>query len=663
MIKKLTLLCLTLAAITGLMAQNNNTHGSEKAGSGIYNRLQRNAKDINFSTSDIQFWCGTGDNEATVIIAWDDYTTPTALVWGVRWNSADDDVVAISLIDSIATYDSRFSYDFSGLIANVQYTENGETLYSPTNYWCYYLNGAWAMLGYGDQPVEDGDVIEMSGTCMFDMTTATPAIDPNAPVDPVDPGQDTTPRINDTTIAPASILYWVGQGQHQMVLAVNWASPDTALAWGVRFAEDTTTLQAVMDSIACHDYRFSYLPGQWGIDDIIFNDYLGTRFALSQADGLYNYWWSNINGSACSWGYTMQPIVDGDFMKWGDVANAIVVDTMFGYPSEFAWLIPIAPVSPLVSGPFCGAAETEGSQAVAYTDSRIKGWATGCTLVLGPQDIADPDSPLVSYGDSTQALGPCTDNNLNVVSLGDGGMATLTFLNPITNGEGPDFAVFENSFNDNFLELAFVEVSTDGEHFVRFPATSLTSPCHNVGPYGGIDPTYIDGLAGKYRTGFGTAFDLEQLRDSANINIDSILFVRVIDVVGSNNPEHATYDQYGHIIIDPYPTASYSSGFDLDGICVLNWIEINNPDTNTTPEGIITPLASSVTIYPNPASTQATVTVAHQGQHTLALYDITGRQLRNLTFQGTATTLSLAELPNGLYIVNIDGLISKLSKQ
>lgn len=653
MIKKLTLFCLALASLTGLMAQTNNDRGTDKAGRGIYNSLHRNAKDINFNTSDIQFWCGTGDNEATVIVAWDDYTTPTALVWGVRWDSNDEDVVAISLIDSIATYDSRFSYDFSGLISNVEYTDNGQTLYSPTNYWCYYLNGMWAMMGYGDQPVEDGDVIEMSGTCMFDMTTATAAIDPNASVDP---GEDTntTPRVQDTTIASADILYWVGQGRHQMVMAVNWASPDTAMAWGVRFDEDTTTLQAVMDTIACHDYRFSYIPGQWGIDDIVYNDYLGTRLALSQTDD-YNYWWSNINGTACSFGYTAQPIVDGDFMKWGDVANAIVVDTMWGYPSEYAWLTPIAPVSQLVSGPFCGAAGTEGSQAIEYTDSRIKGWATGCTLVLGTQNIADENSPLVTYGDSTQALGPCDNNNLNVVSLGDGGMATLTFAHPITNGEGPDFAIFENSFNDNFLELAFVEVSTDGENFVRFPATSLTSACHNVGPYGGIDPTYIDGLAGKYRTGFGTAFDLEQLRGSDLIDIDSIIYVRVIDVVGSTDPDFATLDQYGHIVVDPYPTDSYSSGFDLDGVCVLNWIE-----RNTEPQGIGTAEAQRLQLYPNPANSQVTITLSHDGTHQVALYDMTGRMVKNLTFSGSQAVLSLDGMAEGVYMLRADGMAQKL---
>jgi len=59
---------------------------------------------------------------------------------------------------------------------------------------------------------------------------------------------------------------------------------------------------------------------------------------------------------------------------------------------------------------------------------------------------------------------------------------------------GFDFAVFENSFNDSFLELAFVEVSSDGINFVRFPATSNTQTDVQITGFGTIDPTYINNL-------------------------------------------------------------------------------------------------------------------------------------------------------------------------
>lgn len=219
---------------------------------------------------------------------------------------------------------------------------------------------------------------------------------------------------------------------------------------------------------------------------------------------------------------------------------------------------------------FDGAVGTEGCKAVSCTDSRIVSWATGAELRLGVQNIAIANSPLVSYKDFREALGPCrSDDNLSVVSLGDGGVATLTFDRPIKNGEGPDFAVFENSFNDTFLELAFVEVSSDGVHFVRFAATSNT-PAESVGGYGETDPTKINNLAGKYRSGWGTPFDLEELSGSENLDINNIRFVRIIDVIGTIDPAYATRDSHGNIVVDPYPTDSYSGGFDLDGVAVLH---------------------------------------------------------------------------------------------
>lgn len=637
-----------MAMMIGSMAQNNNAlYGNkDKAAEGIYKRILNNGKEVTFTADDVQFWCGTGSNQAVIVVGWDDATDPQAIGWGVRWNGP---VVAIDLIDSIATYDSRFSYQFGGgLISNVEFSDNGETLTSEYNWWCYYINGDWAS-GYGAQDVEDGDYLELSGDCSWEFTTATPAVDPNAVI-------DTTPTIPDATIAHADILHWVGMGENEVVIAVNWNAPDTCLAWGVRFGADTITLKDAMDSIMCKDYRFKYVPGDWGIDEIIFNDYQGTHYSLTDVEN-FNYWWCNYNGAAADYAYDEQQLVNGDQVKWGDPTCGIVIDTMWGYPSEIVWTKEVSAVPALVSGPFCGAAETEGSTAIHYSDTLFKGWASGCELNLGRTDIADPDAAIVSYGSANDAIGAVVEGNLAVVSLGDGGSATLTFDYPITNGEGYDFAVFENSFNDTFLELAFVEVSTDGEHFVRFPSTSLTSSCHGVGGSGGINPTYIDGLAGKYRTGYGTPFDLEQLRDSANIDIDSIMFVRIVDVVGSIDAEFATYDSWGNMVVDPYPTGSYSSGFDLDGVGVINW---KYTEPNIEPEGIDNVVAQQISLYPNPAQAEVTCTVSMDGEHVMNIFDMTGRQLMHTTFQGTHTTINVAALSSGIYMVRIDGQAHRL---
>lgn len=389
------------------------------------------------------------------------------------------------------------------------------------------------------------------------------------------------PVPEEATIAASDILYWVGEGQNQAIMAINW--PDTALAWGYRFDGNKTVANMVND-ITAADPRLSYTTGTYGIDDILFARAEGDTLRKSSSDS----WWSGTNNGMSDAGMG-QPLHNNDFEKWAEGTTGVLVDSTWVDASggywDYTYVYPmtIHPVSvPDTTGtnpqpqpehgPFCGAVGTADCDAIDGHSSSIVAWATGVSVVRGLDDIAVPDGPHVIYGSESDAVGAIDFTTTTAVSLGDGGSATVTFAHPIRNGEGPDFAVFENSFDDYFLELGFVEVSTDGERFVRFPATSLTQTDSQVVSH--VDPTFINNLAGKYRVGYGTPFDLEELRDSTGINIDSIVYVRIIDVVGSIDPQYATYDAYGHIVNDPYPTSDptgnwRSGGFDLTGVAVM----------------------------------------------------------------------------------------------
>jgi hypothetical protein len=167
-------------------------------------------------------------------------------------------------------------------------------------------------------------------------------------------------------------------------------------------------------------------------------------------------------------------------------------------------------------------------------------------------------------------------NNAGVLSLGDAGSIILGFAQPITNGAGYDFAVFENGFTSGslaYLELAFVEVSSNGADFFRFNATSLTPTATQIGSFGLLDATNLNNLAGKYVGSFGTPFDLGELAGTSPLlGVNNVQFVRLIDVVGTINPLYATLDGQGNIVNDPWPTAFGSSGFDLDAVGVLNQV-------------------------------------------------------------------------------------------
>lgn len=211
------------------------------------------------------------------------------------------------------------------------------------------------------------------------------------------------------------------------------------------------------------------------------------------------------------------------------------------------------------AGPFPPAAGQEGSTAIPMNDDRFVAWATGWTNQIPGANLSE------DWTNVTRALGPASGDMYDVVSLGDHGQLTMTFGAPIVDGPGYDFAVFGNSFNDHFLELAYVEVSSDGTNFFRFHNESLTpTNVHFIGA--NMDPTLIDGLAGKYKVGYAMPFDLDDVKQHAPaLDVHNVRFVRLIDIVGDGSYT----DSVGRIIYDPYPTTD-SAGFDLEAIGVLN---------------------------------------------------------------------------------------------
>lgn len=239
--------------------------------------------------------------------------------------------------------------------------------------------------------------------------------------------------------------------------------------------------------------------------------------------------------------------------------------------TAFLFLIPACAA---IGGPYDGEAGSPGSLAIPADSPAILGWASGvASLIRGPADISNTAFGFASFGEPALALGPATSDPLHVVSLGDGGSITLTFGMPIANGVGPDFAVFENSFNDAFLELAFVEVSSDGLNFIRFPSVSLTPTDVQIGTFGTVDPTDIHNLAGKHAGGYGTPFDLADLVGlNPDLDLMAITHVRLVDVIGSVNPTLASTDSGGRLINDPWPTPFATGGFDLDAVAVLNTV-------------------------------------------------------------------------------------------
>lgn len=285
-----------------------------------------------------------------------------------------------------------------------------------------------------------------------------------------------------------------------------------------------------------------------------------------------------------------------------------------------------------------------GTNAIRKDSSCFVSWASGGTVTRGFLDIADTTivasgSNRASYGNLNLALGPATGSVTDVLSLGDSGVATLSFDQFITDGPGYDFAVFENGFMDDYLEMAHVEVSSDGIHFFRFPSTTeipLTTQSSNASY---TDCRMIDNLAGKYRLGYGTPFDLSDLPNDPNLNKSAVTLVRIIDVIGSISG-HVTTDQYGTAINDPYPTAFESGGFDLEAIGIINGT-LGVDDLETL----------NVKVFPNPAADYIQIIV--NGEADLSLYSTDGRLILTKK-QLNSTFISMDEFATGMYYLQVN---------
>ncbi len=215
---------------------------------------------------------------------------------------------------------------------------------------------------------------------------------------------------------------------------------------------------------------------------------------------------------------------------------------------------------------------------VAISPADIRAWAnevitfeptpSGSAAGLESNALGRADEVLVSLGDLDAA---------EIAQQNSPGSITLSLPFAITDGPGWDFAVFENAGNFFtepfwFAELAYVEVSSNGTDFERFPSTSL-----NVEPgagtadteieagfgrdFAGVNITNISNLAGIHPAGSGTGFDLADLAGTS-VDVNNIEYVRIIDIPGDGT----FLDAAGNGILDAWPGGAENGGFDLDAV-------------------------------------------------------------------------------------------------
>ena len=300
-------------------------------------------------------------------------------------------------------------------------------------------------------------------------------------------------------------------------------------------------------------------------------------------------------------------------------------------------------LSSVLMAQFPGPVGTLGTTAMHTDSSAFIAWGKSCKVTRGYQDISNTTLGFTTVGDSSMVPGKADGS---IVSLGDGGTAIVTFSNAITNGPDYDFAVFENAFNDSFLELAFVEVSSDGINYFRFASICNLPTSPQYTNDAAMDAAKIDNLAGKYRVLYGTPFDLQELSGISQLDINAITHVKIIDVVGSINTSYGTYDKNNNIINDPWPTPFNSSGFDLDAIGVINEAAVGVEELERD---------LFFTIYPNPSKEKFGVRSSEfvEGS-SIKVFNVFSEELLSQTLESNNQNFDISHLSSGIYFVCVE---------
>ena len=181
----------------------------------------------------------------------------------------------------------------------------------------------------------------------------------------------------DATIDPSQIKFWIGEGESEAIFIVNWAEPDTALAWGYRFVGENVVMKTIMDDIAAADYRFSY-EGTSFINDVHFNDGV-LDLSLVEA-GWLTYL---INGES-TWDLFDAALVgNGEYVKIGDTHCGTMVDPenwIYVYEKE------VAPVYAL------------GEEAMIDPSEIVYWIGEGENSVVFAVNFADPEDVCYAWG-------------------------------------------------------------------------------------------------------------------------------------------------------------------------------------------------------------------------------------------------------------------------
>ena len=647
-------------------------------------------QDATIDPADIRYWIGEGENEVVFIVNWAE--PDTALAWGFRF--ATEAITVEDMMMDIQSADYRFSYNLGPWgIGDILFNDGTLNLgITSGGYWMFNVDGEMAQVGFDQQIVTNGSYVKWGDT------NCGTVVDPENWVYVWEkPVEAVYPLADDAKIDPSAIRYWVGEGENEVVFIVNWNEPDTALAWGYRFNEETVTVKDMMDKIADVDNRFSYTLGPWGIGDILFND--GVLDLSITAGG---YWMFNVDGEMAQVGFDQQIVVNGNYVKWGDTNCGTMIDPNWVY----VWEEPVVGVYAL-------------AEEAMIDPSEIRYWVgEGENKVVFCVNWAEPNTAL-AWGYRFDGESVTVKTVMDAIKEADGrfdyvigawGVDDITYNYGDLNLGLSEYSYFMYNVNGEYAWYGFDQQTLVNGDFVKFGDIACGSEIaawtyvwekevEAVYPYGveaKIEFSEILYWVGEGQNeivfavnwnepnrclAWGYRFDgesvtVKEVMDAIAETDRRFSYVTgdwgVEDIIFNVDADETHYNLAGNYWLYNVNGMMAGYGYDEQTLQSGDFVKWGDESCATeiaewtyvwtqTVEPVwmntgVDEIQYTLSVYPNPAVNETFVTLEDAGMTTITVYDVQGRLVSNLCVEavvGEQVRISTETLNSGMYFVTV----------
>ena len=647
-------------------------------------------QDATIDPADIRYWIGEGENEVVFIVNWAE--PDTALAWGFRF--ATEAITVEDMMMDIQSADYRFSYNLGPWgIGDILFNDGTLNLgITSGGYWMFNVDGEMAQVGFDQQTVTNGSYVKWGDT------NCGTVVDPENWVYVWEkPVEAVYPLADDAKIDPSAIRYWVGEGENEVVFIVNWNEPDTALAWGYRFNEETVTVKDMMDKIADVDNRFSYTLGPWGIGDILFND--GVLDLSITAGG---YWMFNVDGEMAQVGFDQQIVVNGNYVKWGDTNCGTMIDPNWVY----VWEEPVVGVYAL-------------AEEAMIDPSEIRYWVgEGENKVVFCVNWAEPNTAL-AWGYRFDGESVTVKTVMDAIKEADGrfdyvigawGVDDITYNYGDLNLGLSEYSYFMYNVNGEYAWYGFDQQTLVNGDFVKFGDIACGSEIaawtyvwekevEAVYPYGveaKIEFSEILYWVGEGQNeivfavnwnepnrclAWGYRFDgesvtVKEVMDAIAETDRRFSYVTgdwgVEDIIFNVDADETHYNLAGNYWLYNVNGMMAGYGYDEQTLQSGDFVKWGDESCATeiaewtyvwtqTVEPVwmntgVDEIQYTLSVYPNPAVNETFVTLDDAGMTTISVYDVQGRLVSKLSVEAVAgeqVRISTETLNSGMYFVTV----------